>query len=211
MTPLRLDVMPSGGKDLHRQVPDATVDSHVLCNSRDRTGPNEPPSGCSTPQPPAKQIFLNSIRDPPEIVPNVLRPPAGEKLRRLEPALGSFRESQLKCALGKLKLLILRESPMLHVLNLRGQTLESLSHLKSANDDLVDDIAPMAHTLRREGASRDDQTVRANDPKDSDAQLIGARPVVAIQEQDLQHGIIELHGLKPPPEPHDMPCVQWAL
>ena len=37
-----------------------------------------------------------------------------------------------------------------------------------------------------------------------------ARPVVAVQEKDLQHGIIELDGLKSPAEPHDMPCVHKA-
>src|SRR5271168_4777019 len=77
-TPPPLHAMPSGGKRLHRQVPDATVDSHVLRNCGDRTRANEPPSDCATPQASAKQIFLNTIRDPPEIIPHILRPPAGE-------------------------------------------------------------------------------------------------------------------------------------
>ena len=94
---------------------------------------------------------------------------------------------------------------MLHALNLRGQALESLGHLECANDDLVHDIASMTYALGREGASRDDQAIRANDPKDADAQLIGARPVMAIKEQDLEDGIIQLDCFKPPAKPHNVP------
>jgi hypothetical protein len=71
-----------------------------------------------------------------------------------------------------LKLLILGESSLLHVLDLRSQALESIGHLQSANDDLVHDIASMTHALGREGASRHDQTIRADHTKDADAQLI---------------------------------------
>ena len=210
MTPLPLNVTPQAARTsiAKSQMPLLILTScamAVIARVRMRR-----PVDCSTPQSPAKQIFLNSIRHPPQIIPHVLRPPAGEKLRRLESALGSLRESQFQCALGQSKLIILREPPLLHVLNLSGQALESFRHFKSTNHDLVDDIAPMTHTLRGKGASRDDQTVGADDPKDPDAQLIGTRPVVAVQEKDLQHRIIELDRLKPPAESHDVSRVQWA-
>src|SRR5277367_5950393 len=98
--------MPSGGEHLHRQIPDATVDSHILRNGRDRPGTDQAAARCSTDQASTQEILLKPIRDPPEIIPNILRSPAGEKLRRLESAHGSLRESELSCALGQLKLLI---------------------------------------------------------------------------------------------------------
>ncbi len=116
---------------------------------------------------------MNSICNPPEIIPDVLHPSAGEKLRRLEPARSSLRESQFKSALREFELFVLRQSPLLHVLNLRGQTFEPFSHLKCADHDLLHYIASMTHALGRKGGSRDDQAIRTDDPKDADAQLIG--------------------------------------
>jgi hypothetical protein len=117
-------------------------------------------------------------------------------LRRFEPTGNTLQVSQLKCALCETQFLILRESPLLYLLDLCSQALEPFRHLRRADHYLVGNIAPVAHTLRRKGTPRNDQTVRANDAKDSDTELIGARAVVAIQKEDLQHGIIELHGLE---------------
>src|SRR5271168_4986396 len=139
--------MPSGGKHLHGHIPETAVDSHVLRNGRDRTGPHEPPSSSSTHQAPTKEILLNSICYPPQIVPDVLHSSAGKNLCRFNPALGSLRESQLQCALRKLKLLILRQAPVLHVLNLRSQGFESFGHLQCADHDLLHDIASVTHAL----------------------------------------------------------------
>jgi len=75
---------------------------------------------------------------------------------------------------------------------------------------VVHDVPAMGHAVRREGRTGDDQAVGAHDPEEPHSKLVGARPVVAVQEKDLQHRIVELHRLKPPAKPHDVARVQWA-
>jgi hypothetical protein len=138
----------SGAQDLHRQIPNATVDSHVLRNGRDRTRTNEPFRHGSAAQALAKEIFLNSIRDPPEIVPNVLRPPAGEQLRRLE--------SQCDRPVEFAPLSGSEESLAAQI-----EHTETFRHLESTHHDLVHDIAPVTHTAwERRFARRTDRWCR---------------------------------------------------
>jgi len=70
---------------------------------------------------------------------------------------------------------------------------------------VVHDVAAMGHAVRREGRTGDDQAVGAHDPEEPHSKLVGARAVVAVQEDDLRDGVLELHRVKARTQPHDVP------
>src|SRR5262245_7025504 len=84
----------------------------------------------------------------------------------------------------KRALLVPCELADLHSLDLPGQAVEPFSHPQRARDDLIDDVASMGDADGRKSAPRDDESVGACDPEKPHAQLIGARPIVAVEEYD---------------------------
>ena len=182
----------SGYEHLRRQVPKSAIDPHVLSEGRDPTRMAEisvrRPTGQAAPQ----QVLLDAIQRAPEIVRLVLDPTAAQKLRGLHAGFSHVRVAHRHRRVGELELLVPQELSGLHTLDLAGQDLKLLGDAKRARDHLIDDVAPVRHTDTRERPARYDEPVRADDPKDAHAELVGARSVMAVQEDNLRHGVPKL-------------------
>ena len=75
-------------------------------------------------------------------------------------------------------------------------------------DNVRDHIAAVHDPPHGEDPSRDHQTVRADDPVETDPQLVGAGAVMGVQEQDLRNRVPQCDGLEPPAQPDQVPRVE---
>ena len=58
----------------------------------------------------------------------------------------------------------------------------------------------MRHTDARERPARDDEPVSADDAEDAHAELVSARSVMAVQEDNLRYGVPKLDRFIPSPQ-----------
>lgn len=82
-----LPLRRSGGQHLSSEIPQATVEAHVLLDRGDASRVAQPsvlrPPGQAAP----KQIFLHSVERAPEAIPGVLDATAAQQLRRVHAGL----------------------------------------------------------------------------------------------------------------------------
>jgi hypothetical protein len=70
-----------------------------------------------------------------------------------------------------------------------ARSSKTLADLERRLHHVLDHIAPVHHAPDGENPSRDDEPVRADDPKQTHTELIGTGPIMGVQEQDLRDGV----------------------
>ena len=119
------------------------------------------------------------------------------QLGRLHAPLRGVRKPDREGRLRKPQLLILQEPAQFHALDLGRQPIELLRHLESTHDDFLHDIPAMRNAVGRERSARDNQPVGAHNPIRAHPQLVGARAIVAVQEDDLGNRVLQCNRLEP--------------
>src|SRR5438132_1919506 len=154
----------SGLEHLRGQIPELAVELDVTPDGANPARAGQTTAGRAPAQAPTEQVLLAAVINPPEVIADVFRAPAGEELQGLHAALCRVRKAQRERPRGKAQLLVLEQPPLLHALDLGGQALEPLRELKCAGNHVVHDVPAMGHAVRRKRPPGDDQPVRAHDP-----------------------------------------------
>lgn len=176
----------SSREHLGGEIPQAAIDPHVLLDGADPPGADQATTGGPARQSAPEQVLLDLVQGAIEIIPSVLRPPTLEQLRGRHSSLRRVGVPQRQSPLSEPELLVLEQLPLLHALDLGGQYVEPLRDAERMRDNVIDDVAAVGHAEGRKRAPRDDQSIGTDHPKDAHTQLVGARPVVAIQKDDLR-------------------------
>src|SRR6185437_8048819 len=163
------------------------IQSQVLADSGDSTSASQPVRGRSPDDTTPHERLLEDVIGPPEIVALILRPAWLEDIGRRHGAWTILRKPQCDRLRRKLQPLRLLELRVLHPLDHRAESAKALAHLKRPSHHLVDDIAPVQRPPGGEHPYGDHKAVRAYGPEDADPELIGARPIVRIEEQQLRN------------------------
>src|SRR5437762_7702580 len=116
--PLPEVVSGSSCEHLRGQIPELAVELDVASDGADPARAGQTTGGRAPAQASTEQVLLTAVIDPPKVIADVLRAPAGEELQGLHPALRRVRKPQRQRLLGKGQLLVLEQPSLLHALDL---------------------------------------------------------------------------------------------